>query len=356
MDGDISYILHDDGAESGRTTADAQTPPAANDASLSDASLLDAYSQAVIGAVDRVAPAVVHLQVTVPVPSAGNALAREAMGAGSGVVFTPDGFILTNSHVVHGATTITATLNDGRVLPAYLVGDDPDTDLAVLRIHAPVAGWAVLGDSKAIRVGQLVIAIGNPLGFEYSVTAGVVSALGRSLRGQSGRLIDDVLQTDAALNPGNSGGPLVTANGAVIGINTAVIRGAQGLCFAIASNTARFVVGEIMRQGKVRRGHLGIAGQNTRLSRRVARFHNLAGEGGVRIASIEPNSPAAAVDLQTGDVIVAIEGEAVAGIDDLHRWLTNGHIGRPMRLTLLRRTELIERLVTPQERPPAPDA
>jgi S1-C subfamily serine protease len=345
------------------TMADSQTPPpATNDTSApaleaslpaSDASLLDAYSQAVIGAVEKVAPAVVHLQVSVPVPTAGSGPAREAMGAGSGVVFTPDGFILTNSHVVHGATSITATLNDGRVLPAYLVGDDPDTDLAVLRVHAPISGWAGLGDSKAIRVGQLVIAIGNPLGFEYSVTAGVVSALGRSLRSQSGRLIDDVLQTDAALNPGNSGGPLVTASGAVIGINTAVIRGAQGLCFAIASNTARFVVGEIMRQGKVRRGYLGIAGQSTRLSRRFVRFHNLTGEGGVRIASIEPNSPAAAADLQTGDVIVAIEDEAVAGIDDLHRWLTNGHIGHPMRLKLLRRTDLIERSVTPTERPTA---
>jgi S1-C subfamily serine protease len=384
VDGDISFILNqDDGADTaGMTTADSQTPPPAtnatnapapdanvpasdaslpasdaslptSDASLlaSDASLLDAYSQAVIGAVEKVAPAVVHLQVSVAVPTAGSGPTREAMGAGSGVVFTPDGFILTNSHVVHGATSITATLNDGRVLPAYLVGDDPDSDLAVLRVHAPISGWAGLGDSKAIRVGQLVVAIGNPLGFEYSVTAGVVSALGRSLRSQSGRLIDDVLQTDAALNPGNSGGPLVTASGAVIGINTAVIRGAQGLCFAIASNTARFVVGEIMRQGKVRRGYLGIAGQSTRLSRRFVRFHNLTGEGGVRIASIEPNSPAAAADLQTGDVIVAIEDDAVAGIDDLHRWLTNGHIGHPMRLKLLRRTDLIERSVTPAERP-----
>ena len=367
LDGDISYILDDsDGAAARRSIVEDPAPPAANDLPddrhvpvsnpdlpVSDASLLDAYSQAVIGAVEKVAPAVAHLQVTVALPGDGKGPAREAMGAGSGVVFTPDGFILTNSHVVHGATAITATLNDGRVLPAYLVGDDPDTDLAVVRVHAPVAGWAALGDSKAIRVGQLVVAIGNPLGFEHTVTAGVVSALGRSLRSQSGRLIDDVLQTDAALNPGNSGGPLVTAKGAVIGINTAVIRGAQGLCFAVASNTARFVVGEIMRQGKVRRGYLGIAGQNTRLSRRFVRYHNLTGEGGVRIASIEPNSPAAAVDLQTGDVIVAIENEAVAGIDDLHRWLTSSHIGQPMKLTLLRRTDLIERTVTPRERPAA---
>jgi S1-C subfamily serine protease len=272
-------------------------------------------------------------------------------GTGSGVVFTPDGFILTNSHVVHGASRILATLNDGRSVPAYVVGDDPDTDLAVLRIHVPVAGWAALGDSKSIRVGQLVVAIGNPLGFDYSVTAGVVSALGRSLRSQSGRLIDDVLQTDAALNPGNSGGPLVTASGAVIGINTAVIRGAQGLCFAIASNTARFVLGEILRHGKVRRGWLGIAGQNTRLSRRAARFHNLNGEGGVRIASIEPGSPAAATDLRDGDIIVAIEQDAVSGIDDLHRWLTGDRTGQPMRVVALRGTERIERVVTPVEKP-----
>jgi S1-C subfamily serine protease len=353
LDGDLSFILHDDDRAEPATSGAAPIAAEAQSAPIADAALFDAYSQAVIGAVERVAPAVVHLQVTMSMPVA-NGPAREVSGTGSGVVFTPDGFVLTNSHVVHGASAIAATLNDGRVLPAYLVGDDPDTDLAVLRIHAPVAGWAALGDSQAIRVGQLVVAIGNPLGFECSVTAGVISALGRSLRAQSGRLIDDVLQTDAALNPGNSGGPLVTANGAVIGINTAVIRGAQGLCFAIASNTARFVVGEIMRHGKVRRGYLGIAGQSTRLSRRVARFHNLAAEGGVRIASIEPGSPAAVVDLQTGDVIVAVENDAISGLDDLHRWLTSGHIGQPMRMQLLRRTELIERSVTPAERPAPP--
>jgi S1-C subfamily serine protease len=353
MDGGFHFILDE---QNKSEVGPAQAPDAhlgADAAVPSDASLLDAYSQAVIGAVDKVAAAVVHLQVSQPgaTQKAPGEPTPGVLGTGSGVVFTPDGFVLTNSHVVHGADRITATLNDGRVLPAYLVGDDPDTDLAVLRIHAPVTGWATLGDSKTIRVGQLVVAIGNPLGFECSVTAGVVSALGRSLRSQSGRLIDDVLQTDAALNPGNSGGPLVTASGAVIGINTAVIRGAQGLCFAIASNTARFVLGEILRHGKVRRGYLGIAGQSTGVSRRVARFHGFGAEGGVRIASIEAGSPAAATDLLTGDLIFAIEGEAVSGVDDLHRWLTTEHIDRPLRLSVLRLGRRIERLITPREKP-----
>jgi S1-C subfamily serine protease len=361
MDGDHLYVLHDDIPSDSATPAGRDEPARA---APDDGALLDAYSKAVIGVVEKVAPAVVHLQVAIPVQrpnasgrtppaGAGEAAPREVMGAGSGVVFTPDGFVLTNSHVVHGASRITATLNDGRAVPAYLVGDDPDTDLAVLRIHAPVAAWAALGDSQAIRVGQLVVAIGNPLGFECTVTAGVISALGRSLRGQSGRLIDDVLQTDAALNPGNSGGPLVTTRGAVIGINTAVIRGAQGLCFAITSNTARFVVGEILRHGKVRRGYLGIAGQNIRLPRRTARFHGLKAEGGMRIASVEAGSPAAAGGLREGDVIVAIEQDAVTGIDDLHRWLTVGQIDRPLRVLVLRGGERIERVVMPRERPAA---
>lgn len=309
-----------------------------------DGALLDAYSRAVIGAVERTAPAVVHLQIAKRMANQNGGPEAEVLaGSGSGVIFTPDGFVLTNSHVASGATSISATLHDGRVLPAYLVGDDPDTDLAVLRIHGDLKGgdlkgasWAPLGDSQALKVGQLVIAIGNPLGFECTVTAGVVSALGRSLRSQSGRLIDDVLQTDAALNPGNSGGPLVTADGTVIGINTAVIRGAQGLCFAIASNTARFVLGEILRHGKVRRGHLGIAGQNVQLPRRVARALDLVKEGGVRVAALEENSPAAKAGLKLGDVIVAFEGEGVGGLDDLHRWLTAERIGQATRIEALR--------------------
>lgn len=319
-------------------------PQSLSAAPAGDETPLDAYSRAVIGAAERAAPAVVHLQIVKRVADRSDGTASEVLaGSGSGVIFTPDGFVLTNSHVASGATAIRATLHDGRVLPAYLVGDDPDTDLAVLRIHGDLKGgglkgasWAPLGDSQSLKVGQLVIAIGNPLGFECTVTAGVVSALGRSLRAQSGRLIDDVLQTDAALNPGNSGGPLVTADGTVVGINTAVIRGAQGLCFAIASNTARFVLGEILRHGKVRRGHLGIAGQNVRLPRRVARSFDLAKEGGVRVAALEDASPAAQAGLKLGDVIVAFEGESVGGLDDLHRWLTAERIGRQTRVEALR--------------------
>jgi len=351
-------------ADAGQAT---QTTGAPTRNGARDGAPLDAYSQAVISAVERTAPAVVHLQVSKPQPARANdnpsngrgpqGIPDVVAGSGSGVIFTPDGFVLTNSHVASGATRITATLYDGRVLPAYLVGDDPDTDLAVLRIHGDLkgAGWAPLGDSQALRVGQLVIAIGNPLGFECTVTAGVVSALGRSLRAQSGRLIDDVLQTDAALNPGNSGGPLVTADGTVVGINTAVIRGAQGLCFAIASNTARFVLGEILRHGKVRRGHLGVAGQNIQLPRRVARSLELAKEGGVRVAALEDGSPAARAGLKLGDVIVAIETEPVGGLDDLHRWLTAERIGQATRVDALRNMggglERVTLNVVPGERP-----
>jgi S1-C subfamily serine protease len=341
MDGSVAFILDDtEGVE-------AAVHAASPDTALPEAELHDAYSRAVVGAVDKIGPAVFHLGVYGKAKD-GTEVPR---GAGSGFVFTPDGFALTNSHVVHGSTRLEASLNDGRVVPAYLVGEDPDTDLALVRIHEPVPAWAELGDSQALRVGQLVIAIGNPLGFEASVTAGVVSALGRSLRGQSGRLIDDVLQTDAALNPGNSGGPLVDAQGRVVGINTAVIRGAQGLCFAIASNMARFVAGEILRQGKVRRSYIGLAGQNVRLPRRFVRHHNLGGESGVRIASIEPNSPARESGLLTGDIVVAFEGAAIDGIDELHRRLTADRIGVPSTLDVLRGTALKSFTVAPSERP-----
>ncbi|OLE48640.1 MAG: serine protease, partial [Cyanobacteria bacterium 13_1_40CM_2_61_4] len=274
---------------------------------------------------------------------------NEIRGSGSGFIFTPDGFILTNSHVVHQASKIDVALPDGRRFEAGLIGDDPETDLAVIRINAPNLAAVELGDSKSIRVGQLAIAIGNPYGFQCTVTAGVVSALGRSLRSNSGRLIDNVIQTDAALNPGNSGGPLVTSRGEVIGVNTAVILPAQGICFAIAINTAKFVAGRLIRDGKIKRSYIGVAGQNVPLPRRLVRFHNLPGESGVMVVSTEPNSPAERADLREADVIVAYGDQPIAGIDDLHRLLTAEEIGSRAALTVLRRSEKLVLTVIPEE-------
>jgi len=315
----------------------------------SDEALLDAYSRAVIGASDRVSPAVIHIESTRPGPNRVSG-SPEVSGTGSGFVFTPDGFILTNSHVVHGAHRLTVTLPDGRRCDAALVGDDPDTDLAVIRIDAKSFPAAVLGDSSTIRVGQLVVAIGNPFGFQCTVTAGVVSALGRSLRSQSGRLIDNVIQTDAALNPGNSGGPLIDSAGEVIGVNTAIIRPAQGLCFAIAVNTARFVASCILRDGKVRRSYIGLGGQNVPIQRRVVRYHALAVESGVLVLSVEKGSPAEKTGLARGDVIVGFDGAAVTGIDDLHRLLTSERVGTQVVLDVLRGTERITLIVIPEEK------
>ena len=304
-----------------------------------DADLVDAYSQAVVHAVELVGPSVVTLE-------RGGSGARQE-GHGSGFVFTPDGLVLTNSHVVHGAASLHVSLPDGRRMPASLIGEDPDTDLAVVRIPASDLPTARLGDSRKIRVGQLVVAIGNPYGFQASVTAGVVSALGRSLRSRSGRLMDDIIQTDAALNPGNSGGPLVDSRGDVIGVNTAVILPAQGLCFAIAANTAQFVVGRLIRDGRVRRSYMGVAGQNAPLARQLVRFYGLQVSRGIRVASIEPDSPASTSDLREGDVIVGFAGHAVEGIDDLHRLLTEERIGVPTPLAVIRGTEKLEIHVTP---------
>ena len=305
---------------------------------IDDGDLLDAYSRAVVDAVESVGPAVVKIEAQ--------------RGGGSGVVFTPDGLVLTNHHVVDGASHVTVVLPDGRSMRADLVGHDPGTDLAVVRIDgstgAPLA-WATLGDSRAVRVGQVAIAIGNPYGFHHSVTTGVVSALGRSLRARSGRLIDDVIQTDASLNPGNSGGPLVTSRGEVIGINTAMILPAQGICFAIASNTARFVAARLIRDGRVRRSFIGMAGQNVPIPRAVARANQLAVTSGVFVISVERDSPAAAAGLRDGDVVLAFAGEAVAGLDDLHRVLTGDRIGVPSPLVILRAAERRELTVIPGE-------
>jgi S1-C subfamily serine protease len=292
-----------------------------------DGELLDAYSQAVIRAVEIVGPAVAKIDA--------------GRGGGSGFLFTPDGLVLTNSHVVSGATRITINLPDGRSFPADIVGDDSHTDLAVLRAGVPAGTgdrlpWAALGDSRNVRVGQVAIAIGNPYGFQHSVTSGVVSALGRSLRARSGRLMDDILQTDAALNPGNSGGPLVTTRGEVIGVNTAMIQPAQGLAFAIASNTAKYVAAQLIRDGRIRRSHLGVAGQNVPIPRALARAHALAASSGIFVTSVEPSSPAAAAGVKDGDVIIGFADAPVAGIDDLHRQLTGDRVGVPVPLVVLR--------------------
>jgi S1-C subfamily serine protease len=312
-----------------------------------DDALFDAYSQAVIGAAERVSPSVVNIDVRRRF--SGRRLPQEIPGSGSGFIFTPDGFILTNSHVVHRAAAIEVTLSDGRHFPADLMGDDPDTDLAVIRIHAPDLVATRLGDSQTIRVGQLVIAIGNPYGFQCTVTAGVVSALGRSLRARSGRLIDNVIQTDAALNPGNSGGPLVNSRGEVIGVNTAMILPAQGICFAIAVNTAKFVAGMLIKNGKIRRAVIGVAGQNVPLQRNLVRFHDLPVQSGVLILSIENDSPAQKAGLREGDVIVGLDGQPMAGIDDLHKLLTEERIGAKIPLTTIRRSEKLTFNIVPEE-------
>jgi S1-C subfamily serine protease len=310
-----------------------------------DDALLDAYSEAVVGAVGIVAPAVVKIEA--------------AGGGGSGVLFTPDGFLLTNHHVVDLGKPVTVMLPDGRSMRGDVIGTDADSDLAIVRI-ADQAGarlpWAAFGDSRAVRAGQIAIALGNPYGFSHSVTAGVVSALGRSLRSRSGRLMDDIIQTDASLNPGNSGGPLVTTRGEVIGINTAMILPAQGLCFAIASNTARFVASRLMRDGRLRRGYIGVGGQTVPVPRALARALRLAVSSGVLVASVEPGSPADVGGLRDGDVIVAYGAHPVTGIDDLLRLLTDERIGWAEKVTYLRRGERRQALVVAAEREPKREA
>jgi S1-C subfamily serine protease len=273
----------------------------------------------------------------------------ESQGGGSGFVFTPDGLILTNSHVVHEAARLAVTLTDGRRMPAFVVGDDPASDLAVIRVDEPGLTVAEMGDSQRLRPGQIVIAIGAPYGFQSTVTAGVVSALGRSLRSYSGRLIDDVIQTDASLNPGNSGGPLVDSAGSVIGVNTAMISSAQGICFAIGINTAKFVASRLLRDGRIRRSFVGLSGQTVPVHRRVVRFYDLPKETGALVLAVEENSPAKRGGLRDGDIIVALEGQPVAGVDDLHRLLTEVRVGVSCAVTVLRWTEKLDLNVVPEE-------
>ena len=339
--------LHD-AAWGGSGAAAAASP----EVPVEDQALLDAYSRAVIDVVDRVGPAVVGLTI-----HAGEANGRPRGGTGSGVVVAPDGLILTNSHVAGAGSTasssarIEVTTPEGQHLTARLVGDDPDTDLALLRIVEPVTlPAAPLGDSKRLKRGQLVIAIGNPLGFESTVTTGVVSALGRSLRSRTGRLIDDVIQTDAALNPGNSGGPLVSSHGEVVGVNTAVIMGAQGICFAVAANTASFVLGEMVRHGRVRRAFIGVAAQHIPIPRRLRHAAGIAQERAVMIASIEPDSAAALAGLKVGDILLGLDGAIIAGADDLVRTLTGETIGREVKIDVLRGTERLTLAMVPTER------
>src|ERR1051326_1665048 len=329
-----------------RSSADRRAPAPA------DEELLDAYSRAVITAAERVSPSVVYIEVEQPAKTRRRGPARiprETRGSGSGVIFTPDGFILTNSHVVHNSKRLDVTVLDGRKYQADLIGDDPDTDLAVIRINAPNLAPARLGDAQQIRVGQLVLAIGNPYGFQYSVTAGVVSALGRSLRSQSGRLMDAVIQTDAALNPGNSGGPLVNSRGEVIGVNTAMILPAQGICFATSIDTAKFVASRLIRDGRVSRSYIGLAGQNVPLPRRIVRYYNLAVESGILVVSFEEQSPGEKAGLREGDIIVGFDDQPTKGIDDLHRLLTEERIGHQLSLVVIRGTQKMELAVTPAE-------
>jgi S1-C subfamily serine protease len=329
----------------GPAVAELSTGPPATSKTItySDANLLDAYSASVVNAVQKVGPAVVHIRVR----QEAKANSPQAGGSGSGFLIAPDGFILTNSHVVHQADKIEVALSDGRSYPAELIGDDPHSDLAVIRINAPALSSVKFASARSARVGQIAIAIGNPYGFEHTVTAGIVSALGRTFPATTGRLIDNVIQTDAALNPGNSGGPLVNTHGEVIGVNTAVISVAQGICFAIGSETADFVAAWLIKDGRIRRGYLGIGGQEVPLHARVIRFHGLAQSTGVLIHSIEKGSPATQARLETGDVLLAFDGKPVRSVHDLQRLLVHGRIGERVGVSYLRLNQKEETTVVP---------
>jgi S1-C subfamily serine protease len=307
-----------------------------------DGDLLDAYSQAVTRSVERVSPAVVKIDVSAKEEG------TQRAGSGSGFVFTPDGLILTNSHVVHGAGRVLLSFIDGSRAEAFLIGADPDTDIAVLRTDHPVTVSAELASSKQLRVGQLAIAVGNPYGFQFSVTAGVVSALGRSMRASSGRMMEEIIQTDAALNPGNSGGPLVDSKGRVIGVNTATILAAQGLCFAIGIDTAKFIASQILLHGRVRRSTIGIAAQNVPLPRKLIYAYHLSVSSGVMVTAIAPDGAAASSELKEGDIIVNFAGSDVSGVDDLHRLLTAERAGVPQQILVVRGVSLVDAKVTPR--------
>jgi S1-C subfamily serine protease len=329
-------------------------PAAPTPATVQDEALLDAYSKSVTRVVRELSPSVVNIDVRLVAKSGQPGLPGQrgpggGGGSGSGFIVTPDGFILTNSHVVHGAAEIQITLADGSRHAAHIVGDDPETDLAVIRTQAPNLAPATLGDSDALQVGQVAIAIGNPYGFQTTVTAGVVSAMGRSFRARSGRLIDNVIQTDAALNPGNSGGPLANSAGEVIGVTTAVILPAQGICFAIPINTAKWIAARLIRDGKIRRSYVGIGGQNVSIHRRIVRYYNLAADDGVLVLTVEPESPAARAGVREADLIVAFNGQTIASIDDLQRQLTDERVGQDCTITIIRGTEKLDLALIPSE-------
>lgn len=343
MKGEIEFLSTTADGYDGFSTQ-TENPP------FDESEIFDAYSRTVVGVSERVSPSVVKIEVVTRRRGRAQRPAPNQAGSGSGFVFTPDGFILTNSHVVHNADKINVVMQNGNYFRADLVGDDPDTDLAVIRVNAPKLISTRLGSSGRLKVGQLAIAIGNPYGFQSTVTAGVISALGRSLRASSGRLIDDVIQTDAALNPGNSGGPLVNSVGEVIGVNAATILPAQGLCFAIAVDTAKFVAGRLIRDGRIRRSYIGMAGQNVPIPRQFIRFYDLPNENGVLVISMDEDSPARRGGLQEGDTIIEFAGEKIEGIDDLHRLLTAERIGLKQTVSALRKTERIKFEIIPLER------
>jgi S1-C subfamily serine protease len=317
-----------------------------------DAALLDAYSQTVSGVVEDVRDAVVNIRVRHVANGQPNG--RQGEGSGSGFIITPDGYIVTNSHVVHGANAIQVALADGRTYPAELIGDDPDSDLAVIRINAPDLRHVHFGNSGKLRVGQIAVAIGSPLGFQQTVTAGVISALGRTMRAQSGRMMENIVQTDAALNPGNSGGPLLNSYGEVIGVNTAIIPSAQGICFAIASNSAELIAAWLIRDGRIRRAWLGIHGQTAPVHPRIARHLGVKTPQGVLVLNVEPNSPAAQAGLREGDLLIGLKGKPVGSIEDLQRLLVGEEIGVRSKADIVRRTFRLTVEVVPGEMPERP--